>query len=75
MLLVHLQIVNEIHNINYYNELVNQLYNFFFNPTVVEVAVVEVLAEGVEFDECCPPIILPFAVVIVKLLLLFCLIK
>jgi hypothetical protein len=37
--------------------------------------VVEVLAEGVEFDECCPPIILPFAVVIVELLLLFCLTK
>ena len=58
MLLVHLQIVNEIHNLNYYNELVNQLYNLFFcNPTVVEVAVVEVLvvakalAVEVEFDE------------------------
>ena len=74
MLLVHLQIVNEIHNLNYYNELVNQLYNLFFcNPTVVEVDVVEVLAEGDGFDECCPLLILPFAVVIVELLLLFCL--
>jgi len=74
MLLVHLQIVNEIHNLNYYNELVNQLYNLFFcNPTVVEVDVVEVLTVGVEFDACCPPLILPFIVVIVELLLLFCL--
>jgi len=72
MLLVHLQIVNEIHNLNYYNELVNQLYNLFFcNPIVVEVDVVEVLTVGV--DACCPPLILPFAVVIEELLLLFCL--
>jgi len=74
MLLVHLQIVNEIHNLNYYNELVNKLYNLFFcNPTVADVDVVEVLAVGVEFDECCPPLILPFDVVIIELLLLFCL--
>jgi hypothetical protein len=35
--------------------------------------VVEVLTVGVGFDACCPPVILPFAVVIVELLLLFCL--